>query len=387
MKPAFWMGKRKAEIETEPALSGGEVATSQSERNMLYTVKGGGILMFGRLATYVSRFAITFVLARVLGAENYGLYNLAISAAMIAGSVSVFGLDTTMTRYIAIMNGRQDKEGLWGVIQVGLGGALFLSLVMSTGLFALAYPISQHIFHEMRLVPLLQIASLVVPFLAMSDVLAGATRGFKRMSDTVIAQNVAQPAIRLVLILALALIGVSLPAAILIFGFSDLCASIILLYFLNKRFNLRRSLSTARRSTREVLGFSLPLWLSDIMTTFRANLQTLLVGSLDNVRGAGIFAIANQVDLIGNIFHASMNQSARPLIAELNDQGKQRQVGFQIGGVLVHSEERGNGLADGAGVAFQIVELLGLVKAAQNGQECPPQDQDGNQGDPRVGEG
>jgi O-antigen/teichoic acid export membrane protein len=39
-----------------------------------------------------------------------------------------------------------------------------------------------------------------------------------------------------------------------------------------------------------------------------------------------VFAIANQVTLIGNIFHASMNQSARPLIAELNDQGKQHQL-------------------------------------------------------------
>jgi O-antigen/teichoic acid export membrane protein len=44
------------------------------------------------------------------------------------------------------------------------------------------------------------------------------------------------------------------------------------------------------------------------------------------MRGVGIFSIANQVNQIGNMFHASMNQSARPLIAELSDQGKQHQV-------------------------------------------------------------
>lgn len=282
--------------------------------------------MFGRMVTYVARFAITFVLARLMGAENYGLYNLAISAAMIAGAISVFGLDTTMTRYIAILSSRHDKRGIWGTIQLGIGGALLLSLLTSTALFSLSALIAEYAFHDSRLAPLLQIASLTVPFLAISDVLAGATRGFKRMSDTVIAQNIVQPVIRLVLIILLAVVGFSTPIAILIFGASDLCASLILLYFLNKRFNLRRSLATGQRNLGEIFGFTLPLGLSDLLTTFRSYLQTLLIGSLGTVRGVGVFSIANQVNQLGNMFHASMNQSARPLIAELSDQGKQPQV-------------------------------------------------------------
>jgi O-antigen/teichoic acid export membrane protein len=166
----------------------------------------------------------------------------------------------------------------------------------------------------------------VVPFLTLSDVLAGATRGFKKMGDTVIAQNIVQPVIRLGLIVLLAVGGLSLPMAILIFGFADLCASLVLIYFLNRRFNLRRSLAQGKRNPREILSFSLPLGLSDILTTFRSYFQTLLVGALDTMRGVGIFSIVNQVTLIGNIFHASMNQSAKPLIAELNDQGKHGRV-------------------------------------------------------------
>jgi O-antigen/teichoic acid export membrane protein len=323
MKPATWNTNPPASeiIETSQ-----EAGTTQNEQNMLVTAKGGGVLLFGRLVTYVARFAITFVLARLMGAENYGLYNLAISAAMIAGAISVFGLDTTMTRYIAILNGRKDRRGVWGAIQTGIGGALLLSVLTSTALFSLSSLIAEHAFHESRLAPLLQIASLTVPFLAMSDVLAGATRGFKRMSDTVIAQNIVQPVIRLGLIILLAAVGFSTPVAILIFGLSDLCASLVLLYLLNKRFNLKRSLATGTRNLGELFGFTLPLGLSDLMTTFRSYLQTLLIGSLDTVRGVGVFSIANQVNQIGNMFHASMNQSARPLIAELSDQGKQPQV-------------------------------------------------------------
>lgn len=323
MEPALWpknpqMGEA---LETGP-----EGKSSRDEQNMLSTAKGGGVLMFGRLVTYVARFAITFVLARLMGAENYGLYNLAISAAMIAGAISVFGLDSTMTRYIAILHGRNDRHGVWGALQIGIGATLLLSVLTSTTLFTLSSLIAEYVFHDFRLAPLLQVASLTVPFLALSDVLAGATRGFKRMSDTVIAQNIVQPLIRLILIILLAMVGFSIPVAILVFGTADLCASAILLYFLNKRFHLLRSLATGRRNPGEILGFTLPLGLSDMMTTFRSYLQTLLIGSLDTVRGVGVFSIANQVNQIGHLFHTSMNQSARPLIAELSDQGKQRQV-------------------------------------------------------------
>ena len=164
------MAKVEAELQIESGQGIVPEATgSQGEQDMLYTVKGGSALMFGRLVTYVSRFVITFVLARSLGAENYGLYNLAITAATIAAAISVFGLDSTMTRYIAIMNSRKDTAGLWGVIQVGVGFSLLLSVVMTTCLFALAYPISTIIFHDVRLAPLLQVASLVVPFLTLKE--------------------------------------------------------------------------------------------------------------------------------------------------------------------------------------------------------------------------
>jgi O-antigen/teichoic acid export membrane protein len=198
----------------------------------------------------------------------------------------------------------------------------------STALFALAYPIASIYFHEPRLAPLLQLASLVAPFLTMSDVLAGATRGFKNMSDMVIAQNFVQPLVRLVLTLLVALTGLKVWQAILIYGLADGSATVLLLYFLNRHFPLRRGLGSARRNTREFLGYSFPLWLADLMSTFRGNIQTMFIGSLNTIRGVGIFAVANQLNLVGSVFAQSITLSARPLIAELNDRKEnQEQLG------------------------------------------------------------
>jgi O-antigen/teichoic acid export membrane protein len=302
---------------------------SAFERDLTHTAKGGSILVVGRLVNYAARLGVTVLLARLLGAENYGMYNIAVTSAMIAGAIAVFGLDTAVMRQIAIYNSRRDYSGVWGAIQVAVGSGMLFSVMASTVLFALAYPLAYRTFHEPRLVPYLQVASLFVPFLAMSDILAGATRGFKNMHDTVVAQNFLQPILRLVLILIAYVFGLNIIAAIIIFGLADLSASILLVYYLNKHFSLRRSFQTARRDARGLLGFSFPLWLSDILTTFRTNLQTLLIGSLGTMTGVGIFSVANQANFLGSIFHVSIAQSARPLIAELhdrNDQGRMRNL-------------------------------------------------------------
>jgi O-antigen/teichoic acid export membrane protein len=63
------------------------------------------------------------------------------------------------------------------------------------------------------------------------------------------------------------------------------------------------------------------------MSTFRANIQTMLIGSLNTIKGVGIFAVASQLNLIGNIFHQSITLSARPLIAEIHDRNNREQLG------------------------------------------------------------
>ncbi len=291
------------------------------QRDILSTAKGSTVVAVGRLFNYGGRIVITFIVARLLSAEQYGMYNLAVSVTTIAAAVALFGLDTTLTRQIAILKGRRDPVGLWGTLQVGLGLGILFSALLTTTLFALAYPIANTLFHEPRLAPLLQLSCLFIPSLAMGDALAGATRGFKNMRDMVIAQNFVQPIVRLLLVGGLALFRFNVTHAILAYGLADTVATLMLVYYLNRHFPLSRPLRDARRDTREILSFTFPIWLTGMMSTFRGNIQTLLLGSLNTIVNVGIFAVANQLNLLGSIFHASITTSARPLIAELHDRG------------------------------------------------------------------
>jgi O-antigen/teichoic acid export membrane protein len=188
---------------------------------------------------------------------------------------------------------------------------------MGAGLFVLAQPIAEHMFHEPKLVPLLQLFSLVVPFLTLSEVLVGAAHGFKKMEYSAIAQNFVQLLVRLFLIGALGLFGLNAIQVAIVFGLSDVAASVVLVYLLNKEFSWKRPLHTARHDVREISGYALPLWLSDLLKKFRKNIQTILLGALSTVTNVGIFTLVDRINLIGHIFYLSLLASVKPVLAEL----------------------------------------------------------------------
>jgi len=291
------------------------------ERNLLRVVQGGGITLFGKMFTNASRFVMAFLLARLLGASQYGMYQVALNMSTLAVSVAMIGLDTAMLRYIAISVSRKDEKMLWGTLQIGIGLSALLSVIAGTALFALSHYVANEVFHEPKLAPLLQIVSIATPFITLGDVLAGATRGFKNMSYAVIAQFIAQPMVKVILVAILAIFGLKVWQAVAIYAIGDIVSTLLLIYYLNKLFTLRRPLDEAERDLKGILGYAFPDWVARMLDQFQASIQALMIGSLNTLAGVGIFAVSSQLNILGHDFYSSINIAAKPLIAELHDQG------------------------------------------------------------------
>jgi len=294
---------------------------------MLETAKGGGFLALGTLFAFGSRFVIAFFLARLLGVEQYGIYILAISAATLIASIATLGLDTTMVRYVAILRSKHDDAGVWGTLQIGVGFSFLASTLLSLGLYFLAEPIAGGLFKEVRLAPFFQLFSFIIPFMTLSSVLVGVARGFKRMDYSALAENGVLFITRMIMVGILALIHLDAFTAVIAFGLSELAVSITLLYLLNKEYSLKRSLNEGRREYRKIITFALPFWMSGILTKFRKNIQTLLLGTLNTVSSVGIFSIASKINLISLIFYKSIIASVKPVLAELDGRNDWEQIG------------------------------------------------------------
>ena len=304
--------------EADPKASA--LASESFRRNIAQTAVGGALIAVGRSFTLVSRFIIGLLLARMLGAEQYGLYNLALTAATLASGVAVLGLDSGLVRYVAMFVARRDERSLLGALQLGVGLPAILSLFLAAALAALADPIARDLFHEPQLASLLHLASIAVPLLVLTDVLAAATRGFKQMRHMVISQHIAQPIVRTAAVLALALtIGLTPARAVAAFILAGVATVVLLFYFLNGQFSLRRPISLSRGTTREVMSFSVPVYLSDLLGTFSGSIQIVALGTLASIANVGIFAVAANVNMVGKLMRSAVTLSAMPVIAELYD--------------------------------------------------------------------
>lgn len=296
------------------------------DQNITAAAKGGGILLGGKFFAYGSRFVIGILLARFLAAEQYGLYNLSFATVEIAAGLAACGLGAALVRYIPVYRNRRDEKRLWGTIQIGLILPALVSLFLSIALYILAIPIAEQWFEEPKLAPLLQLVSPAILFFTLVDMLAAATRGFKEMRYTVIAQDIILSVVKLLLLLAMVMIGLTAARAVTATGLTEMVVCGVLLFFLNKQFPLRRPLATGQREIGEIVRFSLPMYLADIIIKFSGNIKALLLGTLHNVASVGVFSVASQITMISDMFHSSIVTVSQPIIAEISSRGDRDQL-------------------------------------------------------------
>ncbi len=299
---------------------------SPDSGDILVAAKGGGIIFMGTLFEYAGRFIFGIVVARFIGAEQFGLYNLALTPLTILSVVALLGLRESMTRYIPIFVRRRDEQGLWGTLQIGLGLTTLSSIVLGGGLVILADTVANEMFHTPELAPYLRIAGLIVPFTAIIDLIIPATQGFKQMQYKVYARDITLTLIKMALGITLLAMGFGTMGAVVAHAVATIAAFAMLVYFLHKLFPLNRPITRARHDVRQILGLSLPVYLSYVLDMLGGNLEVLLLGMLNTATAVGIFAAAARIGFVGNVFHRSILNVSPPIVSDLYSQGESKQL-------------------------------------------------------------
>ena len=299
---------------------------TRSDRVILLAAKGGGIAFAGNLFVYFVRFAFGVVLARLLGAELLGLYSLSSTITDIVATLALLGLGTGLVRYLSIAISHKNEAGAWGIIQEGIAIPGLVSLVLAIGVFLFAAPLSTHVFNKPNLAPVLRLASLGIPMLALIQVGSAITQGFKHMEYKVYAEDVALNLVKLVLSVVLIGAGLAVMGAMVAHLAAVTVTVVMYAYFVHRLFPLNRPLRAAKHNVGEMLRFSLPLYASQFLSQFGGSLETLVLGSFGLIRGVGIFTTALRVSDVGSMFFKSLQRISIPMFSELYSHGRVDQL-------------------------------------------------------------
>jgi O-antigen/teichoic acid export membrane protein len=303
------------------ASKSGTASKQTFQQNIVKTAKGGSISFAGRTFEYIIRFIFSILVARAVGAEQYGLYTLALTITPILSMLSLLGLQTGIVAFLAPAIRTRNDTRIWGIIQVCGGIPALLSIILGVTLFIFSVPVATLGFHDPRLIPLLQIVSVSIPLDAMGFIAYQIIISYQKPKYSVLANNLVLPITKLFLTILFLALGMGVKGIIFAHVIASAIGLALIIYYVNSLFPLNRPITRAERNTGMLLRYSLPVHLGWVLNTIRGTLETLVLGFVGLTTGVGIFAVASRLSSLGTMLFLSIGNISTPMIADFYNQG------------------------------------------------------------------
>lgn len=296
-----------------------------------WVLKKSFIVFLVKIIGALTAFTLNVYLARVLGAEQFGIYSFVFSWVIILALFSNFGFEHLQARYVAAFKAKKNFGELISLIRSGhifvpLLGAVVMALTISV-LYIFNESISKDVIATFWW------GALIIPVLAVINANNGILRGLKKQLHVSILFEVLRPLVLFIMVigavqynpgfLAENVMSLTLWSLTLIFMLS--------MYWVNmyKRSETAGMLhDTDKHTEKGRLGFfkwpleALPFILYTGVIQIERNTDILMLGSFDDMQSAGIYAVASKITTMLLLVTITLNTVASPVFSELFTLGK-----------------------------------------------------------------
>lgn len=255
--------------------------------------KGAGIAFAGTFIGLILAYFSRMVIARWLGASDYGLVCIGFAAMTIGAGLSLVGLPAAIQRYVSFYKGKEYAARIRGTIIGALEISFPLSIIFTLFLFFGADWLATHIFHEPKLTLILRIFSVGIPFWALANSFVSATVGFQDLRYRVYVNELFQNIFKLVAIVAFLTLGFGAIGAAWGWVLAVIGMPLLAFYFLQKKvFPVFNTKTKAIPMKRELLSFSWPLIFTTFASLIMGYMDTLMLGYFSTAYNVGIYNAA-----------------------------------------------------------------------------------------------
>lgn len=227
------------------------------------------------------------ILARVLGAVEFGLFVLAYNTAALVGSFALPRFEDAVGRFLAESrsNGEDGaRQIVTSSILIIMPAALALVLISAAG----AHFITEVLFHDPRLwVPFMICLPMVFinPLRRMVESNLKVLQRFKPIS----VMQVAQPLMNLILIVGVFALGGRLKAVVAVHVVTSAVILASMAWILRDMFSWRHY-----SVPKAVWGFWMPICMSGFVNTLHRRLAFIMIGYFFNAEGVAFWEVAER---------------------------------------------------------------------------------------------
>ena len=255
--------------------------------------KGAGIAFTGTFIGTALGYFSRIIIARFLGASDYGLISLGFAVLNIAAALSLVGFNKGIQRYVSFYKGKEDKGRVKGTVLGALKICLPLSLIFTSLIFFYADWISIHIFHSPELTPVLRIFTIGVPFWVLATIFNSGSVGFQKIKYQVYSTFIFKDTFKLIAIVTFIVLGYGAIGASVGWVLAIIGMSVLAFYFLEKKvFPILKTKVKAVSVDKELFLFSFPLIFAGIAGLIAGWTDTLMLGYFRTPSEVGIYNAA-----------------------------------------------------------------------------------------------
>ena len=277
------------------------------------SAKLASFILVGKMLSFLLVGASFVIVARILGAGEYGLYTLAVAVSGFFGSVGNFGIGSAINRFLSKKRGSKGfNKNASRIVSNSFAGLIILTLVLLAITVALSGYIAVNLFHNASMTLLIDIASLTIVTLVIFDasyyVLVGSGLGPK-ISVSVAVMAFFQATVSI----ALALDGVGAASPIIGLVVGNIAGTIVALRYAYK--SGIRLVRPDLPGIRRIYRFAFPIGVSNIFGLVVSNLGLIMLGAVATTVVIGNFGVATRVGYLIDIVTGSMSISILSLFS------------------------------------------------------------------------
>jgi O-antigen/teichoic acid export membrane protein len=258
------------------------------------------------------------IVARVIGASDYGIFNLARSLVDLTGILTRLGLDIGLQRYFGETNATQDRASRATTLRrVRLLASSVALLPIAAVALGLGRTLEANVYPYSHFAEILLCLALSLPFLTDIAVLGGAYRGILKLSPSVIAESVLLPTARLAIIAVLFAAGWRLWAVVAGTTLGSFLASAFLAR--RARADFRGGAPAGPHSWTEVIGvmgYSSVLAAAVLVTTLTSSMDVLMLGRFATAQDVGQYTLVKMLLTLMGVLGAAFVAGLGTLVAD-----------------------------------------------------------------------
>jgi O-antigen/teichoic acid export membrane protein len=257
------------------------------------------------------------VVARVLGAAEYGVFSLARNLVDTTTIVTRLGLDIGLQRHFGESSGGSAPAMRLVVLrQLRMVAALTALVPIAVVWLGVGKVLEEHVYHHAGFANVLLCLALALPFVTDLGVLSGAYRGSLRPARSIIAESVLVPTARLLLILVLFLAGWRLWAVALGTTLGAAAGAAWLAWRARRDFPVPAEHHQSWTAAQRVIRYSSVMSLAVLVITLTASMDLLMAGRYVSAEQLGQYSLAKTLMVLIGFFATAFSQTLGALVAE-----------------------------------------------------------------------